>query len=375
MATAAIAAAGVVASLLGTYASMSATASRGDNSQQRRQNDIANAQLQESINNDAYQKMLSAMINQRTVAGSTDQYGTTLQYDPATNQWVSALGDQPKRVQDASDLASISRNTTDLRGAQIANAAAAERANAAGPAADAAARNLSAFRPMGADALSGLLQQQATRASDATFRPLVADTLRSFQRSGTAAGPVLADLGKQQYTALRDSLIDSQLKGMTGVDQINTGRRQGLEQSAANAYTLATPQFQYPGINTSSNRDTLANQVAARAQQGGIGPAYGASSVNTASGQLQTAYKNLQGSVPGQVNTLADLGKELSAGLGNKDLVDNLTKAYKGIFSSSGSNYNTSAGDAFTASYAPYTGYSNTDPYFANTTTTGTGGF
>lgn len=368
MAATAAAIIGATAALAGAGSSIYGVATR-DNSQARRQNEIAAQGLQESINNEAYQKMLSTLINQRSIAGSTDQYGTTLRYDPATNQWVSALGEQPKAVQDASDFAAISRNTTDLRQAQAANLAAMERAGAAGPAADTAIRNLQSFRPMRSDELTGLLTQQATRASDATFRPLVADTLRSFQRTGTAAGPVIADIGKQQYTALRDSLIDAQLKGLTGVDSINQGRRQGLEQSAANAYTLATPQFQYPGISTSSNKDTLANLVATRAQQGGIGPVYGATGVNTANTSLQGALKNLQGSVPGPLRTTEDIGNILSSNLGRKDLVDNLTKAYNGVFGSSGTNYDAAKGDLLSQQLQQYTGAQNQD-YFKNYSTT-----
>ncbi len=160
----------------------------------------------------------------------------------------------------------------------------------------------------------------------------MSDTLRSFQRSGTAAGPVLASLGKQQYDSLRDSLMASQIQGLTGVDQINQSRRQGLEQSAANASTIATPQFQYPGVNPSSNRDTLANLVAARSQQGGIGPAYGAGAVNAASGQGQTAYKNLMGSIMQPSNADSEAAKQIGSALTNKDFSSNLSTVFGKLF-------------------------------------------
>jgi hypothetical protein len=332
----------------------------------QRQNEIAAAQLQDARNNDAYQRMLSTLINQRSIAGSTDQYGTSLRYDPATNQWVSSLGEQPKQVQDAADLAAISRNTTDLRQAQFANEAVARRATLAEPMADRAIRDLGSFRPMGADVLTGLLQQRATDASNATFRPLVADTLRSFQRTGTAAGPVLASIGKTQFDALRDSLADAQIKGLTGVDTINQSRRQGLEQSAANASTIATPQFQYPGVNPSSARDTLANLVAARSQQGGIGPAYGAGAVNAASGQGQAAYKNLMGSVFSPSNADATAAKEIGSALTNKDFTSNLSTALGKLFGGGGGTYDAAKGDALAQQLQQYNNPANDPTYFAN---------
>ena len=231
-------------------------------------------------------------------------------------------------AQTASDQAGITRNTVDMQRAEAANQDAAQRATQAGPAYDTAIRDLQSFRPMGSDELAGLEKQQATNATNATFRPLVADTLRSFQRSGTAAGPVLANIGKTQYDALRDSLMKSRIDAITGMDAINQSRRQGLEQSAANRYSLATPQFQYPGINTATGSNTMANLVAQRAQQAGTAPAFGAGGVNTAAGQRQTAGANVAGAVPGQLNTAADVGKDIGSMLSNKDLVSNAQELF-----------------------------------------------
>jgi hypothetical protein len=143
---------------------------------------------------------------------------------------------------------------------------------------------------------------------------------------------VLSELGRTQFNALRDSLADAQIKGLSGVDAINQSRRTGLEQSAGAAAKLASPQFQYPGITPSTNRDTLAGLVAARSQQGGTGPAFGAGGVNNANTATQAAIKNLQGSVPGPLNTFSDIGKEVSSTLGNQQFTDNLQKAFSGIF-------------------------------------------
>ena len=330
-----VATAAAIASLIGTTvgvgSTIAGTMNRGNGTAQHGQ-DIALAQLQDARNNDQYQKALSTLITQRSVAGAQDEYGSGMEYDPATNTWRSRLGAQPKAVQDSADLAAISRNTTDLRQAQAANQQAAQRATDAGPVADTALRNLRDNRDMSSSTLAGLLQQRATDAARATFDPLTADTLRSYQRTGTAAAPVMAALGKQQFESLRDTLADSQIKALTGVDEINANRRKSLESSAVNTGGLATPQFQYPGITPSGNRDALANATAARAQQGGIGAVYGMGGVNAANTQSQSAYENLRKSLATPSNSLQTAGKEIGTALSNKSIGDNISTAYHGLF-------------------------------------------
>jgi hypothetical protein len=364
-----VATAAAIATILGTAvqagSTIAGTMANKNNPTAQRQNEIALASLQDSRNNDQYQRALSTLINQRSIAGSQDDYGSSVQYDPATNQWVTKLGAQPKMVQDASDLASIARNTTDMRQAQIANAAAAERATAAGPLADRSRRDLETYRDMPSSALSGLLMQRATDAARASYDPLNQEMFRTSQRTGTAAGPVAAALGKQEYDSLRDSLSDAQIKGLSGVDQLNAGRRTSLEQAAATGSSLATPQFQYPGIQTSSNRDTLANLMAARAQQGGVGPAYGAGGVNTGAGQVQAAYKNLQGSVPSPSNAATEGGKQIGSLLSNKEFTSSAGTIYNKLFGkddnsnpnwlgTSGGTYDADNANAMLAKLRPY---------------------
>jgi hypothetical protein len=328
MVAAAIAAAG---SLLAGGAAVAGQLSRGGSGGLEQQKlDLSQQQLADARENEQYQRMVSALINQRSVAGQTDSFGSSMEYDPGTNTWRSKLGALPFAAQTAADQAGISRNTTDMRQAQLANEISARRATEAGPAADAARRNVQDYRPMSSDRLVGLLQGQATNAANATFAPLRADTLRQFQRSGTGAAPVLAALGKSENDALRDSLIDAQIKGMTGVDQINQGRRQGLEQTAANTATLANPNFQYPGITP--HTDDMAKTVAARASQGAAIPAYGMGGVNTGSTGSQAAYKNLRDTMALPSNSLTEAGKSIGSMLSNTDLQKNLRTAYGGLF-------------------------------------------
>jgi hypothetical protein len=268
------------------------------NNQAIQKSNYANAGLGEAQDNAQYMRMLSALINQRSVAGSVDEAGTSMRYDPATNQWVSELGKLPREAQTASDQASISRNTTDLRQAQAANAQAAIRAARGEGYADTTRRNLEDFRPTSGSEMAGLLGEQATRASNATYTPLIADTLRQFARTGTSAGPVLAELGKSSAGNLRDSLIEAQLKGRSGADQLNQSRRADLSGAAQTGASLATPGFGYSQINPSSYSSTMAALLGQRANTGAIAPAYGATGVNAAAKDVQTAYGTAGGAVP-----------------------------------------------------------------------------
>lgn len=326
MATAA-AAITAAASLLGTGATLYGQSMR-DNSSGRVANEINARALEDARQNEIYQRLVAGMINQRSVAGQRDSQGSSLRYDPTTNEWISTLGDLPQRAQTAADQAGIERNTTDMRQAQIANALAQRRAMQAGPIADTAVRELQNFRPQSAEQLTALLSDQATNAARATFDPLRADTLRTFQRSGSAAAPVMAALGKTEYDSLKEGLLDAQIKGMTTVGGLNQTRRQGLEQSAANASTLATPQFQYPGLTPRT--DDMAKAVATRASQGAAIPAYGMGGVNTAAGGVQSAADRFAKGQPTSMNTLETMGNTISSAFSNKELMGNLKTLFGG---------------------------------------------
>lgn len=311
------------------------------NGQAIQQSGVNQQALNDAQNNYRNQQMIQALINQRSIAGQVDSQGTSLEYDPVLNQWVSKLGKLPEKVQTTADQASISRNTTDLKQAQFANQEAAVRASRAAPYADASRRELESFKPMPQDQLIGLLQQQATNASNATFRPLVQDTLRSFARTGTSAGPVLGQIGKDAASNLRDSLIDAQIKGMTGTDQINQSKRSGLQSAAQTGAALATPAFGYSSVNSSPYSTAMQSLLGQRATGAATAPAYGAGATNTANKQEQDAYGAYAKGIPDpnygieQMRSgLSSVNTAFGAGGAGKSLIDALTK-----------NNSTNAGD------------------------------
>lgn len=304
-------------------------------------NQISQQQLDLEKNNALQQQIVQAMINQRAVAGSQDSFGSTMRYDPATNTWISSLGPLPEASDRAAMQAGIQANTVDPARVRLANAIAMRRAAEAGGYADTTRRDLQSFRPMGQDELVGLLTRQGTEAARATYDPLRNDVERSVARTGTAAGPVLTELGRGEAQNLRNSLRDAMIGGMTQTDQINQSRRAGLENAAANASTLATPQLQNPSVTGSSQGNTLATLLAQRSTNSPLASAYGMSGVNNAVNGTAAGFNALRANqldpnfgLNQAVSGLKSLSTFFGQGGGGQDLI----KAIGGWFGGGSDN-------------------------------------
>ena len=326
----------MVASIAAIASAVGGLASAGSqifrkNTQGPQQEQINQGALTAAQGNDAYQRALSTLINQRSIAGYQDDLGSSLRYDPATNTWVSTLGALPKAEQTAASQAAISRNTTDLRTAQEANRAASLRASQANPAYDSAIRALSQFRPQSSEDIGNIVSGQAINANSATMRPLIESTLTNFARGEQNAGRPLADIGRQSYSNLRDALTTGRMQALSGTDQLNNARRQGLEGAATTAAGLANPSLQFSGIQPSDQSKTMAQLLASRAATASTAPAFGAAGVNTAAGQSQAAFKNLAAGVPdpnADINSANAALKTLGSTFSNKDTLSGLANLF-----------------------------------------------
>jgi len=227
-----------------------------------------------------------ALINQMARAGFTDSMGNALRFDPATGQWVSTLGPLPQRAQTASDLATIMRNTTDMRMAQAANEQAATNAMRAQPMIDAAMRRFQNFQPMTADRLTGLLTTRVADANNQTFRPIVQDAVTQAARTGTGAGDILAKLGRESAGQLRQGMNEAQIQGMTGAEQVNNARRQGLLSDLQGAIGAGTAQFQFPSIATNNPNKDMISALTSRAL---FAPSSMAAGLNAQTGAVSAA--------------------------------------------------------------------------------------
>jgi hypothetical protein len=244
----------------------------------------------------------------------------------------------PQAEQTAASQAAISRNTTDLGQTQLANTEAMRRAATAGPVYDTAIRNLQAFRPKTADELSGLLTQQGLTANNAVMRPIIADTLNTYARTGTAAAPALAKLGRQSYDNLKDAMVSGRIQALQSTDAVNNSRLQGLEGAATTAAGLANPSLQFSGVQPSTQSKDLASLLADRAKTASTAPSLGQFGVNQAAGLNQQALKDLAGAVPDPntgLNQILNSVKGLGSLLQDKDKIGNILSVFGG-----GSNSN-----------------------------------
>ena len=294
-------------------------------------------QLQSDRDQLTAQMQQQALANRRAVAGTTDSFGTSVQYDPATNTWRTVYGQLPQQTETAADQASILKNTTDIMQQELANRDAIRRAQLAGPAADTAIRELTNTSPMSREALTGLLTQQAVTAQREAYDPLRADTLRSIARTGSAGGPVLAQLGRTEADSLRKSLIDAQLAGLQGADSINQTRQGNALSLAGGTSSLATPNLGQTQVQPSSIANTMGQVVAQRAGNA----AYTTPKGYTQPGQLDAAYGNI-GKTVGDPNFgvnqaisgLKDVSTFFGKGGGGQDLI----KQIGGWFGGSNTN-------------------------------------
>jgi hypothetical protein len=262
--------------------------------------------LQNAQNQEQYQHALDAIAMKRSVAGSTDSRGDQLVYDPATNSWITTLSPSGQRVQSAADSATIGRNTVDTRTSQDANTGAMLDAIKARGAAGTALNKLEAFKPMSPGNLEGALQETATTANRQAQQPVIADTLRQFARTGTAAGPVLTNMMRDNATSLRQTMLNDKIGAMKNVGDINNQQRGGLASTYATLSGAAKPALNFAPINPSGPNEALLSEMAARAGTAPQSASTGAYSLSSSTNANNIA-SDLAAKNPGQSNAGATL--------------------------------------------------------------------
>lgn len=282
-----------VASAISAGAQLGSLLFGGDNSQAS----IAAAQLQEARNQAQYQRLLNALLLQRSSAGYSDNLGNRVSYSPGDNTWRTVLSPQNVDAFRSYLAAVIDRNSRGLSQANRTNDRAEGRAIRADDAAGRTLNDILSYRDQSPRELASLLGRRAVEANNETTRPIVADTLRQFARTGTNAGPVLADLQRTSYNNLRKGLMDSEIQARTTVPSINAQNRNNLLTTLRGLSIEANPQYQNPNVATYDPTSTFASLVANRANgatAGGGAATYG----NVGIGNLlNNAYSNASSNI------------------------------------------------------------------------------
>lgn len=222
-------------------------------------NNTVNAQNQQR-----YTAGLNAEAMKRAIAGSTNGRGDTSTYDPTTNSWKTQLSPTSRDIQRGSDQASVSRNTTDLAAGQRSNDTSMLDAIKARMAAGPALSAVQNFKPMSSQGLEGALQETATTANRNATDPIIADTLRSFARTGTAAGPVLTQMMRDNAGSLRTTMLNDKIGAMKNVGEINNTNRSGLVDQYMKLNAASKPTLNFSPIAPNSPSDALAQEINSR---------------------------------------------------------------------------------------------------------------
>jgi hypothetical protein len=329
-----------------------------------KQQQISQNELQNAINQEAYARGLNAEALRRAVAGSIDSQGSTIRYDPSTNSWVSNLGKAPSDQQAALNSAAIMHNSTDVSQSVQNNAASSITASLARRGLSGAENTLENYQPKSQAEVLGALQDSSTRANQISQAPIIADTLRQFARTGTAAGPVLAQLSRANSDSLSKEMSDNTVKAMTGTGDINTANRQALASPIATLTAAGTPNQENTNAQyTPGPAAELAAQVNGRA--------VGASTPATA-GSGSSAYGTIAANQAANLASSTAMNSPLPGQLaGANQSVQNLAKsgAFQGLGTSINDFFNRNV-NGLGATNNP-----NVASSFGNTQIAGAGGF
>jgi len=291
---------------------------------------VANQNNEQAAADAAYMRLLNTIGLQRSVAGTEDDQGSSTWYDPATNTWKSKLGTKPAAVQAAADNASVSRNTTDLRGAQALNETLARRAAQAFPGADEARREVENFRPQQANDLTSLIMRNIVDSTNETQRPVMQDLLRNSARTGTAADSQMAALGKQMADNTRKSALEATISGRQNVGQINASMLAPLASRYSTLQGATTPSMQFSPLDDADKNKNLLSLIADRSKTAAVTPFAGMQGLTGARYGQNQASAGAGAAATGD-NTAVKIAS-LGTQVGNLFKDDNTRKAYEYVF-------------------------------------------
>jgi hypothetical protein len=329
---------GLSAMAIAGMAAQAASAASSNNNQQKQQAAIAQAAQAQALQQQQFLNANAVLGNQRSTAGYTDSEGNSYSYDPATNSWRQQLGALPQQVQRASEMASVTRNTTDQAQQALANEISMRNAAAAQPAAQSALTSIANYKPINAAGLTGRLVNQTVNAQNETNQPLLDALTTQAARQGSAMGPQLAEVQRQQAQNTRDAITNAVIQGSTNTGAVNTANLQPLVAKYGALSGAATPTLNYQGIDNQNPNAALTGAVTQRAASAGTAPYMGMQGMASSMYGVNQATDSAIKAVPNSnqlSNQLSGLGGILS-NMGNLSSTSPLYKTLSGAFSSGG---------------------------------------
>lgn len=316
--TVALAAAGTAA-----YAS-----TQNANATNKTNSTIAQQAQQQASEGGKNQALLTAEAMKRASASTTDGRGSTIRFDPATNTWVTSLGDKAQGLQSSSDNAIIQRNTGDREQQQASTQENIRQNLLARRGYETALGEVKNFTPRSVADVEGGYNQVASDANRLSTQPIIADTLRAFARTGTNAAPVLTSLQRDNANSLRNQLLQNHIQAMMDTPKINSANKSSLIGDATQLGALSKQNPAFTGVQVADPDHDL-NAISAQRAGGAAAPATaGAYNVGASiANQGLAANRLIAANKPSEDgNTLLGLSKQLPG------LADKAGDLYNSIF-------------------------------------------
>lgn len=212
-----------------------------------------------AASNQAFQNQLAQQMLDAQLGKTVDARGNVVEWDPETKTWTTTPSPMTAALIGAGDAEQYRQLTDDaaLRRSGLQTNASL-RAEAA-PVAQQFLGDLGAGPQYDRATLAGLLGERASRGVADAYENTTQDLSRQMLRSGTGAGSVFADLGRQRAKDTSNALLDAELQSYGLYDQLEGNRLSRAATGFNTAGGFATNLDNIP-FNPTTLADTLTNQ-------------------------------------------------------------------------------------------------------------------
>jgi hypothetical protein len=207
------------------------------------------------------QRRQAELAQRQAEEGSTDSRGNRVQYIPGRG-WVTTLTEPSRRIQTASDVEELQRNTTDAASSRAIREMAARRAAVEAGLADATLAQRGIGERSVADVQAALLSSKAARAA-AGNRAMQRNVNLGALRQGSGGEVALAELGRSGLEDARTAIADARLEGAPTAVAQNAARLEGNDRS----YNMLAGRATSP-LNATFRPSTVGDASAEAANRG-----------------------------------------------------------------------------------------------------------
>ena len=207
------------------------------------------------------QRRQAELAQRQAEEGSTDSRGNRTRYIPGVG-FVTELTEPSRRIQTASDVEELQRNTVDAASSRAIREMAARRQAREAGLADATLAQRGVGERSVADVQAALLSSKAARAM-AGNRAMQRNVNLGALRQGSGGEVALAELGRGGMEDVRTAIADARLEGAPTAVAQNAARLEGNDRS----YNMLAGRATSP-LNATFRPSTIGDATAEAANRG-----------------------------------------------------------------------------------------------------------